>query len=375
MGRAGGGSSSGGSHHSGGGHSVGRSSGGHSVGSSSRSGGSRAGSGSSRPGGSSGFGGARPGGAGGFGGAPGGRRGTPPPPPRGGFGAPPPPPRRPAYGWYGRRRRGGGCFGGVFSFLIVILVILWVLFAFLRVSLIGTSSFLGSFTGGSAKSSVSSTINREPLTDSAAFINDCIVDELGWFDNISSTERQLQDFYKATGVQPFIVLHEYDPALTSYDDKEQWAEEYYEENIDNENTFLYVYFAEFDTDNDVGYMCYVNGVEVSAVMDSEAIEIFWNYIDQYWYSDLSTDDLFVTVFNRTADTIMRVSTTGADVAKTALLVIGVVVVLLVIFAWWRARAKREKERAEETERILNTPMQDLVNESRADDLAKKYDNL
>ena len=66
---------------------------------------------------------------------------------------------------------------------------------------------------------------------------------------------------------------------------------------------------------------------------------------------------------------------GADVEKIAVITIGAIVILIVLFVWWRAKAKREKEKAEETERILNTPMQDLVNESKADELAKKYDEM
>lgn len=225
------------------------------------------------------------------------------------------------------------------------------------------------FSGSSPKS----TINREALTGSAPFVNNCIVDELGWFDNEGSTERRLQDFYKKTGVQPFIVLHAYDSALTTDEQKEAWARDYYEGNIKNESTFLYVYFAEQNTDGEVGYMCYVNGTMVSSVMDSEAIEIFWNYIDRYWTTDMSTDELFLTVFDKTADTIMRVSTTGFDVAKIAVIIGGIVIVLILLITWWKAKARREREKAEETERILNTPMQDLVNESKADELAKKYD--
>lgn len=253
---------------------------------------------------------------------------------------------------------------GILTSLIILIVFTAIMYGVVSAMYVGSSA-------GSANS----TINREPLTDSAPFINDCIVDELGWFDNEARTEKELQQFYSKTGVQPFIVLHDYDPALRSEEEKEAWAQEYYDANIDNENTFLYVYFAEMDTDNDVGYMCYVNGISVSSVMDSEAIGIFWNYIDQYWYSDMSTDELFVKVFDRTAETIMRVSTTGADVAKTAVLIIGIILILLVLFFWWRAKAKREKEKAAETERILNTPMQDLVNQSKADELAKKYDEI
>jgi len=262
-----------------------------------------------------------------------------------------------------RRRRTNNSTGNILASLIVLIVFTAVMFGIV-------SAMFGSNTD-----KVSSTINREPLTDSAPFINDCIVDEIGWFDNEAHTGRELQRFYDKTGVQPFIVLHAYDPSLTSDSAKEDWAKACYDTKIDNENTFLYVYFAEQDTDNDVGYMCYVNGVKVSSVMDSEAIEIFWSYIDRYWTSDMSTDELFVTVFDRTAETIMRVSTTGADVAKTAVIVIGIILLLVILFLWWKARARREKEKAAETERILNTPMQDLVNESKAEELAKKYDEM
>ena len=346
MGRAGAGRSSGGSHHSGGGHSISRSSGGHRV-SSSRAGSSsshRAGSGSSY------------------------HRSTPPP--RSSYGGYPPP--RPSYG---RRttvfvgNRGGSGYTNVSGSIIASLVVLIVFTAIM----FGIVSMM--FSSGSRTADVSSTINREPLTDNAAFINDCIVDEIDWFDNISGTERRLRNFYDETGVQPYIVLHDYDASLTTDGEKEQWALNYYDTHIQNENTFLYVHFSEADTDNDVGYMCYVNGKQTGAVMDSEAIEIFWNYIDRYWYSDMSTDDLFVTVFDKTADTIMRVSTTGADVAKIAVIIIGVIVILILLFVWWRAKAKREKEKAEETERILNTPMQELVNESKADELAKTDDEM
>ena len=97
-----------------------------------------------------------------------------------------------------------------------------------------------------------STIERTKLADPAPYINDCIEDELGWFENESRAETRLQDFYDETGVQPYIVLRDYDPALTSDAQKEDWAQEYYEENIDNENTLLYVYFAEEYADDEVG---------------------------------------------------------------------------------------------------------------------------
>lgn len=53
-------------------------------------------------------------------------------------------------------------------------------------------------------------------------------------------------------------------------------------------------------------MAYVNGKQVTSVMDSEAIDIFWNYLDRYWTdSSLSTVDVFTKTFDSTAKTIMK----------------------------------------------------------------------
>jgi hypothetical protein len=286
--------------------------------------------------------------------------------PRGGFGGPgvsgggfrgpgmPPPPRR---------RRGGGCLTSVMVMIVIVVCIL-----------IGIADM---FSGGSRQTSAqssakasgqTSTIQREKLESGNAYINDCIEDELGWFDNISKTESKLKEFWEDTGVQPYIILRDYDASLTTDSAKEQWATDYYDANFDTENIFLFVYFAEQDTDNEVGYMAYASGKQVSSVMDSEAIEIFWNNIDKYWYSDASTDDLFVNAFNDTADTIMHVSTTGKDIFKWILIVIAIVAVGVIIINLVKQKNQRAKEKAEEDQKILNTPINDIAK----DNLENKY---
>lgn len=217
-----------------------------------------------------------------------------------------------------------------------------------------------------------SSYAREKLNSGITYNNNCIVDEIGWFNNVSKTEKELKYFYDKTGVQPYIILHEYDETLKSDSDKEKWANDYYTSNLSAENVFLFVYFAERNTDTDVGYMCYVNGKQVSSVMDAEAVNIFWNYIDKNWYTDKSTDNVFISSFKSTAKTIMTKSKTVTDLAIYA--VIGVVLICAFVFGFkaLEAKHKRDKEEAEETERILNTPMQDLSNSSEADDIVDKY---
>ena len=326
MGRAGAGGGGGG--HSGGGHSSSRSSGGHHV--SSDSSGRRAGGGGSSYSSHSSYGG------GGFYG--------------GGFY--PRPPRRSSV-----IVSHGGNFNAVISLIIFVVV------------LIAAFGGFPSSNSSSTKSVPKSTQNRERLESGVGYDNNCIVDNIGWFDNVTKTEKSIKKFYDKTGVQPYIVLNAYDSTLLTDTAKEEYAKKWYDEHIKNESTFLYMYFAEPDTDNDVGYMAYVNGKQVPSVMDSEAIEIFWAYVDKYWYSDMSTDDMFTTIFTKTADRIMTKSTTAADVGNNAIKVIGVIIVFAGIIVVMVLRRKHKAEEAEETEKILNTP---LNGDSEADDLLKKY---
>lgn len=326
MGRAGAGGGGGG--HSGGGHSSSRSSGGHHV--SSGSSGRRAGGGRSSYSGHSSYGGGRFYGGGFY----------------------PRPPRRSTV-----IVSHGGSFNAVISLIIFVVV------------LIAAFGGFPSSNSSSTKSVPKSTQNRERLESGVGYDNNCIIDNIGWFDNVTKTEKSIKQFYDKTGVQPYIVLNAYDSTLLTDTAKEEYAKKWYDEHIKNESTFLYMYFAEPDTDNDVGYMAYVNGKQVSSVMDSEAIEIFWAYVDKYWYSDMSTDDMFTTIFTKTADRIMTKSTTAADVGNNAVKVIGVIVVFAGIIAVMVIRRKHKAEEAKETEKILNTP---LNGDSEADDLLKKY---
>ena len=349
MGRPGGGGGHSSVSHSGGGHSVSRSGGGHRVGGSTSS---RPMGGSSRPSGGGGFGGGRP-----SGGPSGGHYGAPPPPPRH-YGAPPPP----RGGYYnGAPRRRGGCVSEILSWFIAFLIII-----------IALGFYMIPRGGGSSGSIPSSSYNREKLSSGNGYINDCIYDELGWFENESRTESRLKDFYNETGVQPYIMLLDYIPGVDSDDQKYAYAQQLYEDNITNESTFLYVYFADEYESDEPGYMCYIGGTQVSAVMDSEAVDIFWAYLDSYWYTDLSADDMFVKTFDSTATRIMTKTTTSNDVKKYVLIVVAAGVVVFGVVKVVKLKHKRAKEEAEETERILNTPMENLVDDELKK-TAAKYD--
>ena len=270
MGRPGMSSGGGGSS---GGHSSGRSSGGHYVGSSGRS---------SRPMGSGSLFRSGRSSGGGWG----------PPPPGGGF----PYHHYGGYGGYYPPRRSSSI-GGILTAIFFLFVFIFV--------------FVSSFSNDKQVS----TRNREKIENPVAYTNDCVKDEIGYVEDVSALSRNLQNFYNKTGIQPYIYLKAYDASLSTDAEKEDYAKYWYDKNIDNEGTFLYVYFEDADPD-EVGYMAYVNGKEVTSVMDAEAVSIFWNYIDRYWTDgSLTMVQVFTKTFDSTAKTIMTKSTTGKDLAK------------------------------------------------------------
>lgn len=388
MGRAGsGGGNGGGFHSSGGGHSTGFSGGGHRVGESSSGTRSRAGAGNSSFSGSNigssmknyvsnranseinrvirntarsstrgfGFGGSSNRGygggyGGGFGGGYGGGFGGDYSDGFGGFWGHPnrQPPRR-SSPWPG----------------VIIIALLVVVFL--------VTKFGGSLTGGR------STIARERI-DGTEFVANCVVDEIDYINNEGKTGRGLKEFWKETGVQPWVYFKAYEPSLNSDEACAAWAKSY-AESLGYNHIFLFVYFESeaesHGNDSTPGYMYHITGPSATQVMDNEAVGLFWNYLDADWVSwDANdTDGMMIHIFDRTAKTIMRVSTTTKDIVLWV--VIGLVVIAVGSFTVIVITKKRnaERERAEETERILSASNDMLQGtESSAERLGQMYDD-
>ena len=264
----------------------------------------------------------------------------------------PPPPRRGYYGY--RRNVYTSSSSGLGTLIACLIVFAVVIFSFFMIA--------------SDDSDVTSTINREKIENPIPYDNNCIKDELGYVENTSKLSKNLKNFYNKTGIQPYIYLKSYDETLTSDSQKDNYAQNWYEQNIDNEDTFLFVYYEDQDP-NEIGYMAYVNGKQVTSVMDSEAVNIFWNYRDRYWTDDsLSTVEVFTKTFNSTANTIMEKSTTSNDIIKIICIIVGIIIVIGGIIYILRMKFKRDKEKAKETVEILKTPL------DKSDELRDKYLN-
>lgn len=349
MGRAG--SGGGGGHSSGGHSSPTRSSSGHRVGSSSGGFGSshtpRAGSG-------------------------GGGSYRPSPPSRGyGYSPPPPPPRH--YGYPGRTTYVHTSPASTKSIIATGIVL----------AVLSLLVFVLNNGGGSSQSVEMKGLGREKLTASIQWNGNCVVDEINYITNKNATATGLKEFYDTTGMQPYAVFKAYDSSLTSDSAKQSYAEQWYETNISNEATILYMYFE--DTDTSVpGYMACVGGSQTKTLWDDLAQDKFWDFIDMYWAMDesvMTTDKLIVQSFVNTGKYITEKGTVtvnehhgivGAISKVVPFLIVAVVIILIILIVVRVMKLKRaqEKERNEETAAILNAPL-DTADHS-ADDLVDKY---
>ncbi len=307
----------GGGSHGGGGHSGGRSFGGRSGGG---FGGSQGGGrGPGGPGfGGPGFGGPPPGGPG-FGG-PGGwgprwggprRRWGGPIFPGGGF------------GWGGPGRRGGcGCFS-----VIVVLIILLIAFSYIRPAFYSSQ--------GNTEVTVSRT-ERTAVTGTQTY-GDWYVDELGFIDHDTDLTDGLKYFYSKTGIQPYVMLLDYDESLWdggnwNEDAAEQYLAQVYEDTFSDNGHLIFAYFAcENDTEDMDGMFYFYYGSAAYSIMDDEAETIFWSYFDMNYNNlDLSIAEFIGQTFEETADNIMHVGNAGNNTLIRAAVIFAVICVVVII---------------------------------------------
>ena len=168
-------------------------------------------------------------------------------------------------------------------------------------------------------------------------------------------------------MQPFLYVTEtidgdYDPATSTMN---AYAEALYDSLFTDEGHLLVIFYGDDQYWYTVGQMA-------NTVFDSEAQGIFEDYINAYasdYMSGMSLESFLSTVFEKTADRIMQVTpSVWPYVAGGAV----ALVIVIVLFQWWkRAKAQKNKE-AEHAERVLNTDINDLAEDPTLADLEKKY---
>ena len=253
----------------------------------------------------------------------------------------------------GYRRGGSGCGTGCTSVFVVAIV---VIVALLMTFGTGLFSSLGNASPGAGNSSgiTRSTVKRVPLPKGSVKETDYYTDDLGWIKNPVTVEAGMKNFYNKTGVQPYIYITDTvngtkNPTAS---DMEAYADELYNKLFTDEAHFLLL-FWEYDDNYKTQY---VVGSAAKTVIDTEAANIILDYTDRYYYGNMTEDTYFSTVFNESANRIMSVTTSPWI---PVLIVLVVLLILALLFVWWNRVKKQKNLEAEQTEKILNTPIEKL----------------
>lgn len=210
-----------------------------------------------------------------------------------------------------------------------------------------------------------STVQREALPASATIETAYYDDQGGWISSPSKLEAGMRHFYQETGVQPYLVILP-NGSVSSTQQITDLADQLYDQLFDDQGHFLFVF-----CDNNLGQYYYGGhlGAQAESVMDDEALTIFLQYLDRYYYdTSYSEEELFSETYASTADRIMEV--TPSPVVPVAICIaVAVVAVCVVLVVRKRAKAKAEEQRRQQE--ILSTPLEKFEDDE-VEDLAKKY---
>ena len=254
-----------------------------------------------------------------------------------------------------------GCGAAAIVFFIIAFVVVFAI----------ASSFGGIFSGGYSGSGdvTVSTEKREPLPAGSVNKTDFYDDMLSLITNKTEMESGLEYFLNKTGVQPYVYLTDNINGDHYPSDEElaAFSGELYQSLFTDEAHVL-VIFIWYDNEYN-GYI--EGGNQAKTVMDDEATDIlldnFARYID---YTDITYEEFFSMSFRDTADRMMTVTTSPWI---PVLIVLGVVLVLVILFVWWRHAKKQKNLEAKQTEELLNTPL-DQFGDKETEELGKKYDD-
>lgn len=235
-----------------------------------------------------------------------------------------------------------------FVYIVSRLMLVFVLFFVLS----GLSAALGD--GSISKS----TVEREKLSGVAIDDVGYYTDELGWIRSGSTLESGLKEFYDETGVMPYVYITDTldDGSTTATSQNmESTASGLYDELFDDEGHLLLL-FHEYNSDSNYSTWV-ITGTAAKTVMDDEAVDILLDYVDSNYYnSSMNEDEMFAHAFADAADRIMHVTRSPLPV----IIIVGCGVVALFIgFRWWKAKQVRDREKAAETERILNADIDEI----------------
>ena len=287
-----------------------------------------------------------------------------------GFGhGPRPRPRPPRMGPYIHHRRYG--YGGygyrsgyatIIAYLIIIVIVV---------------AYLSYITNGTSNNIAKSTKERVALSG-VANKTEWYNDQLGWISSKSVLVSGLEDFYKQTGIQPYILLVPYSSqywngSTINVTAADNYLESVYNSNFSDEAHFIFAYFScKNDSKAEMeGEFRYLSGYSADTIMDNEAISILWGYFEKNYYdTSLSIEKMISNTFSETANAIMSKPTNFWDFSKIGVVAIVIIVIIVFIYKSKKNKDKREKEKEDYTKEILSKPLETFGNDTS--DLEDKY---
>lgn len=214
-----------------------------------------------------------------------------------------------------------------------------------------------------------STVNREPLLASASVeSSNWYEDHVDWITNASTLTSGMKKFYKATGVQPYLILTD-NVNGKGYELTDAEAEAYLEEVYDSlfaDEGHLILLFMEY-ADSEYKEYIYAGNL-ASSVIDLEAQEIIYDFVNYYYTSDLDDNSYFAVVFEKSAERIMRKTVTGLDITKMMIAMTGLILGIIIIGVLIVNKKMYEAQKVAEERQILQTPLSNLEDDS----LKNKY---
>lgn len=274
--------------------------------------------------------------------------------------------RRRYYSSGGTYYRGSGC--GCSSFFATIIFMIVIL------------ALLSSFSGVRRNNSMYYNYKAPNYNDSYSNVErdkfDGLVQLNGYYsdpdgilydDEIKPLEQGLKHFYETTGVCAFVYfVEELEPGVDGIEE----AAALYEELFNDEGHILLLY------DYTNAYMYDACGYEISTTIDSEAVDIIYDYVEAKWSQDSENlGDIFGGGLAEAADRIMYKERSFGEKYKSIIITIIVSIVVIIIvsilYKWWKAKKAQENKEQEDLEKVLSTPLETFG--SDINDLAAKYD--
>ena len=263
-------------------------------------------------------------------------------------------------GMHGGGSRGGGCGGSLFATIALIILVAVVINLAFRPTANVTPS----------------TINRTALPANQArnIPSQMFTDHyLGFIQNQTQFNSGLNNFHQRTGVRPHVYIIDNLNGNTSPSiaQVQTYADQLYSQLFEDEAHVLMLYFDNASTNT--FEVAVTVGEQARSVIDVEAIDIMLDYFARYWHqARLTEEQLFSNTFNSASNRIMSVDRSPWI---PVFIVAGIILLVVLLFAWWSKKKAQANLEAEQTERILNQSLDSFGSApDAATDLAEKYEN-